>query len=178
MSTIVSRAVSEPVSDPTTDLTPEPDQVTPQAQARMCFVCGVGNDNGLQMKFFSTGESSCRAEVTLDAQFQGYPGIAHGGIVAAILDEALGRAPFSGDPNRFMFTGKLEVRYRKTTPLHTPLIVNARIDKDRGRMVTTRAEIILPDGSVCAEGEATLLAVPAEMLNQIDAKAVGWQIYP
>lgn len=143
----------------------------------MCFGCGVFNPIGLQLRFFDEGPGVCRAELMLDERYQGFPGIAHGGIVATILDEAMFRAPLSGDHNRFMMTGKLEVRYRQPTPLHQPLIAQGRLLHDRRRVTKVASELRLTDGTILAEATAILTAISAEVLPETLASA-GWQIYP
>jgi acyl-coenzyme A thioesterase PaaI-like protein len=149
-----------------------------QPNSHMCFACGMENEAGLKIKFFDDGPGACRAEVILHDQHQGYPGIAHGGIVAAMLDEAVGRAPMSGDHERFMYTAKLEVRYRHHVPLHQPLTLIGRVTKDRGRVATAVAEVRLPDGTLAAEGSATLMNVPRELVDQLDPQRLGWKVYP
>ncbi len=155
------------------------DQLTAQQpSARMCFVCGVENVAGLQIRFFNDGPNRARAELTIDERFQGYPGVTHGGILATILDETIGRAPMSGNFNRFMFTAKIEVRYRQIVPLNVPITVRAWIEKDRGRMAVGMGEIVLPDGKVAAEATATLMAIPAEELEKMAVESDGWRVYP
>jgi uncharacterized protein (TIGR00369 family) len=149
-----------------------------QPNSAMCFGCGVKNVAGLQLRFFNDGPNACRATVVLEDQHQGYPGIAHGGIVATMLDEALGRAAMSPDSNRFMFTAKIEVRYRKSVPLHQPITLLARIVKDRGRTALAEAEVRLEDGSVAAEASATLMEIPPEELAKMDFARVDWKVYP
>lgn len=147
-----------------------------QPNSHMCFVCGLKNVNGLRVKFFNDGVKACRAEVTIDERFQGFPGIAHGGIVASLLDEILGRAGLSGNPDRLMYTAKLEVKYRQQVPLNQPLTLRGRIDKDRGRIVTASGELYDADGKALAEAVGTLMELPAEVLANIDRDKVGWQV--
>jgi acyl-coenzyme A thioesterase PaaI-like protein len=149
-----------------------------QPNSRHCFACGVESAHGLRLRFFNDGHSACRAEVVLGDLHQGYPGIAHGGIVTAVLDEALTRAVLAGDFRRLMYTARIEVRFRQPTPLHTPLTVRGRVERDRGRIVTATAEISLPDGRLTAEANGTLVAIPQETLAQMDTPEAGWQIYP
>ncbi len=149
-----------------------------QPNSRMCFVCGLENLAGLRLKFFNDGPGACRAEVIIEDHHQGYPGVAHGGIVATMLDEALGRAPMSGDPHRFMYTARIEVRYRQPVPIGQKLILRARLDKDRGRLATAIAELCLPDGSVAAEANGTLMTIPPAELEKMEAERVGWRVYP
>ncbi len=152
--------------------------VAQQPSARMCFVCGVENVAGLQVRFFNDGLKQSRAQLTLDERFQGYPGVAHGGIVAMILDETIGRAAMSGNAQRFMFTAKIEVRYRQVVPLYTPITVTARLEKDRGRIAIGIGEIRLPDGSIAAEATATLMPIPDAELQKMACEQESWRVYP
>jgi acyl-coenzyme A thioesterase PaaI-like protein len=151
---------------------------TPQPNSSMCFVCGVSNSVGLALRFFNDGPNACRADVIIDDRYQGYPGVAHGGIVATMLDEAMGRAALSGNPARFMYTARIEVRYRHHVPLRQLVSITARLDKDRGRVATASAELRLADGTVAAEASATLMEIPRAELDKLDPAALGWKVYP
>src|SRR5512146_275339 len=64
-----------------------------QPSSRTCFVCGRDNPVSLKMKWDQDCESGeIRAAVTLPDHFNGYPGVAHGGVIAAVLDETAGRS--------------------------------------------------------------------------------------
>ena len=73
-----------------------------QPNSRYCFVCGRENPYGLKMSFYEVEPGHALAEYTVPEHYQGYPGIVHGGIVATMLDETLGRAAMVGDQNHFM----------------------------------------------------------------------------
>jgi acyl-coenzyme A thioesterase PaaI-like protein len=158
-----------------------------QPSSRWCFVCGVENPCGLKIRFFNEGHHQCRARVTLDEQYQSYPGIAHGGILATILDETMGRAILAegGAPRelteeRFMFTAKIEIRYRRSVPLNEEFIVRGRVDKDRGRLAMVSGEIVLQDGTIAVEASAALADIPPEQIGQMldQNEAIGWKVYP
>lgn len=159
-----------------------------QPSARWCFVCGVENPHGLQIRFFNDGHHRCLARVTLGEQFQSYPGVAHGGILATVLDETMGRAILSeGVPGeyheimeeRFMFTARLETRYRRPVPLNQEFIVRGRVDEDRGRLAQVSGEIVLADGTVAVEATGTLAEISKENISDmVNAESVGWQVYP
>jgi acyl-coenzyme A thioesterase PaaI-like protein len=158
-----------------------------QPSSRWCFVCGVENPCGLKIRFFNEGLHRCMTQVTLNEQYQSYPGIAHGGILATILDETMGRAilaegsePREITDERFMFTAKIELRYRKSVPLNQEFIARGRVDKDRGRLVMVSGEITLADGTVAVEASATLADIPPEQIGQMleQTEAIGWQVYP
>jgi len=66
-----------------------------QPSSRHCFVCGVENSAGLHMSFYDVQPGVVEAQYTVPVHFQGYPGITHGGVISAMLDEVGGRAQMS-----------------------------------------------------------------------------------
>jgi acyl-coenzyme A thioesterase PaaI-like protein len=158
-----------------------------QPSSRWCFVCGIENPCGLKIRFFNDEHHRCTARITLGEQYQSYPGIVHGGILATILDETMGRAilaegnePREITDERFMFTAKIEIRYRKSVPLNQEFVVRGRVDKDRGRLVMVSGEIVLADGTVAVEASATLADIPPDQIGQMldQTEAIGWRVYP
>ena len=150
-----------------------------QPNSKMCFVCGVENPVGLHLKIYLTGPGEIETSYTAPEHFQGYPGVLHGGIVAALLDEISGRA-LMGDPSapRFMFTGKLEVKYRKNVPVGVPLRIVGKALKSRSKMGEGWAGIYDPDGSLLAEATALHIDVPPETFDMSKLEELGWKIYP
>jgi acyl-coenzyme A thioesterase PaaI-like protein len=151
---------------------------TKQPNSQHCFVCGLHNPVGLRLSFYETGPDEVTAWFTPPDHFQGYPGVLHGGIVAAILDEVGGRVVLIGDHSRLMLTARMDVRYRRPTPTGQPLKVVGRLLKRRGRLAQARAEICLPDGTVSAEAEFTLADPPEPFAAAADLPALGWRVYP
>lgn len=150
-----------------------------QPNSRHCFVCGMENPHGLHLRFFDTGEGEVTVETVVPDHFQGYPGVVHGGIVASLVDEALGRVHMGSAENpRFMYTARLTVNYRKPVPTEKPIKVVAHAAKSKRRSASSTAEIYGPDGELLAEAEAILVNVPDEMLADADLEALGWKVYP
>jgi acyl-coenzyme A thioesterase PaaI-like protein len=90
-----------------------------------CFGCSPTNDSGLQLRFRREG-TRVLAPYRIPDRFHGAPGIAHGGIVAAILDEiSCAAAVFVAD--QFVVTGELVIRYEAPVPVETPLELEAEI---------------------------------------------------
>jgi len=150
-----------------------------QPNSLHCFICGIENPIGLKLKIYVINEGSIETTYTAPEHFQGYPGVLHGGIVAAILDEISGRA-LMGDPSspRFMFTGKLEVKYRKNVPIGKPLRIVGKAGKSKGKMAEGWAGIYNENNELLAEATTLLIDVPQSLLEQTDADTLGWKIYP
>lgn len=129
------------------------------------------------MDFYTTSPGQSRADIIISSDYEGYPGIVHGGIIAAILDETGGRA-FMETPNRFMVTAQLNIRYRKPVPTGTPLVVLGCAGERRGRVSRAVSEIQDPTGDVLAEAELVLVDVPKSQLAKLDRTDLGWQVYP
>jgi uncharacterized protein (TIGR00369 family) len=149
-----------------------------QPGSRFCFVCGVENPVGLHMKFYEPGPGEIVAEITVPEHFQGYPGVVHGGIVSTMLDETVGRSQMGDDPNRFMVTAQLSIRYRKPVPTGQPLRILGHAGTRRGRVANATGEIFGPDGTLLAQAEAVLVDMPEGALQGIDDDVLGWKIYP
>jgi len=151
---------------------------TPQPNSRHCFVCGLHNPFGLQLRFFDSAPGEVNAEITVPEQYQGYPGVVHGGIVAAMLDEVSARSQMAGDPPRFMYTAHLDIRYRKNVPVGQPLRLVGKAGANKRRIATASGAIYGPDGELLAEAEAVLVNVPEQVLASADLDALGWKVYP
>jgi uncharacterized protein (TIGR00369 family) len=149
-----------------------------QPNSDHCFICGRKNPHGLYLTFYDNGQDEVCSEHIVPDEYQSYPGIVHGGIIAAMLDEVVGRVAMIGDHHHFMMSVKLEVKYRQPVPTESPLRIVGRVVKMRGRLGKAVGEIYLPDGSIAAESSMTLADVPAEMLVGVDLEALGWRIDP
>jgi uncharacterized protein (TIGR00369 family) len=151
---------------------------TKQPNSRHCFACGVDNACGLGMTFYEVGAGRVLAEYSVPENYQGFPGIVHGGIVFTMLDEVLGRVTMVGDHTKFTVTAKVEVRFRKPVPTGEPLQIHGRVDRRRGRLFFTSAELRLPDGSIAAEAKGMMAEVPDQAFDAEQLEALGWKIYP
>ena len=147
-----------------------------QPNSDHCFICGRKNPHGLYMSFYDNGVNEVISEYSVSEDYQSDPGVVHGGIVATMLDEVVGRVSMIGDHHHFMMSVKLEVKYRHPVPTKTPLKIIGRIVKMRGRLGQAVGEVLLPDGTVAAESVMTLADVPAEMLEGVNLDALGWRI--
>ncbi|NND00640.1 MAG: PaaI family thioesterase [Gammaproteobacteria bacterium] len=149
-----------------------------QPNAGSCFVCGRDNPVGLRMQFYDDGKDTVCSDFTPDQRYQGYPEIVHGGILASILDEVVGRVAMIGDHHRFMMTVNLKVQYRLPVVVDTPLHAVGKVIRIKGRIGKAEGKIFLPDGSVACEAELTLADMPAAIATQSRIEALGWQVDP
>jgi acyl-coenzyme A thioesterase PaaI-like protein len=145
----------------------------------MCFICGLENPVGLKLKIYEVEPGVIETTFTAPDHFQGYPGVLHGGIVATILDEISGRSHMGGaESPRFMFTAKLEVKYRKNVPTGVPLRIVGKAGKSKGRSAEGWAGIYDPEGTLLAEANTLLINVPQETLDTANLEELGWKVYP
>lgn len=128
------------------------------------------------MRFYDNGQDEVCSETTIAEEYQGYPGVVHGGVIASILDEVVCRVAMIEDHHHFMMSVKLEVKYRHPVPTETPLQVTGRIVRLRGRLGKAVGEVRLPDGTIAAEAAMTLADVPAEVIADSDLAALGWRL--
>lgn len=111
-----------------------------------CFGCSRANPAGLQLAFRRRGDVIA-IHYTIPDRFHGAPGIAHGGIVATLLDEVSCAAVFFVR-DRHVVTGELTVRYERPCPVERPIDVSARV-------VSEHPRYLVVEGRVC-EGETVL----------------------
>lgn len=146
-----------------------------QPNSDFCFVCGRANPRGLHMRFTDNGHNQVVSDYTVAEPYQGYPGVVHGGVVSAMLDEVVGRVALIGDHHHFMMTVKMQVKFRQPVPTDTPLRIVGELVKLRGRIGQAVGRIELPDGSIAAEAELVLADLPTE-LRRNDIEALGWRV--
>ncbi len=151
-----------------------------QPNSKMCFICGLENPVGLKLRIYEVEPGRVESTFTAPEHFQSYPGMLHGGIIATIIDEISGRALMGPvDQPRFMFTAKLEVKYRKNVPIGKPLKLVGKAGQDRGFSAECWAGIYdAESGELLAEGNTLLVNVPEEKLKTASLVDIGWKVYP
>src|SRR6202048_4661413 len=120
-----------------------------------CFGCGQLNMDGLRL-VFAAGPDGSGAEYDGPNKFQGWAGMAHGGIVGLMLDEAVGWAAWhAGHPG---VTGRLQVSYRRPLKLGEPIRVVGKVERVRRTLVYANSYIEnRDDRSRVADATATLM---------------------
>jgi acyl-coenzyme A thioesterase PaaI-like protein len=119
-----------------------------------CFGCGPLNQDGLRM-VFTPGPDGSFCEYQVDPRFQSWAGMAHGGVVSLMLDEAVGWAAWhAGHPG---VTGRLAVSFRRPLKLGERVRVVGRVERVRRSLVYCNAYMdSLENGERIADATATL----------------------
>ena len=124
---------------------------------RYCLICGKDNPIGLKAHVQVDEQAhSATCRVAVPAEFQGWQGIVHGGIIGALLDEVCVHAGMTVAMP--VVTGELKTRYRKPVPVEQMLTISARVTAHQRRTLTVEAELAA-DGMVLASAMATMVVV-------------------
>ena len=149
-----------------------------QPSSRSCFVCGRDNAAGLHTRWTADrAAGEVRTEAVLGEGTQSYPGLVHGGVVTALLDEAMVRALLlDGDFEELMVTAKMEISFRRATPTGQPVTVVGRIVKRGASRASAEAEVRLADGTVTAQCAGLLVRQPADVAQAWAAEKEHWRV--
>ena len=130
----------------------------------------------MHLHFEADGEGVlCRA--TLDAKYQGWRGVVHGGIAMALIDEAMAHA--AGFAGHRGVTASVNVRFRKPVPVGEPILVRGRVTWHRRNVLGVEAQVLNEAGTVLVQGEGsfvsrgTLDAAPTGAIPQ-PARSNAW----
>ena len=124
-----------------------------------CFVCGMKNPFGFQVKpKIKNGGEFVYIECTPAEHLQGWANILHGGILSTLLDEAITYVGI-GTFDQPAVTAQLEVRFRNPAPTCVKLHVCAERIKVSKRLVEAKAEVTLTDGTLIATGTGKVMPV-------------------
>jgi uncharacterized protein (TIGR00369 family) len=123
-----------------------------------CFACGTLNTHGLHLELHAA-DDRCWTEITLDRRFEGWEGMAHGGIVCTLLDEVMAWALV--DHDLWGVTARMRVDFRRPVPIDRPIRAEGRVVAVRRRLVDAAGVVVdSRTGEVLARGEATYFGAP------------------
>jgi len=135
-------------------------------RANHCFGCGPANPQGLHLVFTTDTTHpeaiTATAHINLTRMHEGPPGHIHGGIVAALLDEAMSK--LNRPLNVLAMTRHMEIDYLRPAPLHQPLVLVSRHLRREGRKLFHQAEIQHPDGTILARAHGLFIVVDEKLL--------------
>ena len=120
-------------------------------ETNKCFGCGGANDGGMKLTFEQDNANrKIVGRFVLGERYQGGGGMAHGGIIATLLDEAMGKVCRFRDARAV--TAELTVEYLKPIHVQKEIVVEAFEQEQKGRSLFQAAEIRNADGEVLARG--------------------------
>ncbi len=121
-----------------------------------CWICGEKNPGGLQLKFdLNKTAKTLQTSFIPTETYQGYDGIVHGGILSALLDEAMAKLAFELGYNAV--TAMLNVRFKSLAKVKEKLTIRGKITHANRRLVLAKATIHKEDGTLIAEGDSKLV---------------------
>ena len=127
-----------------------------------CFVCGGANPRGMRLEF---NQDDARRRIVgrfrLGPEYQGGKGFIHGGIIATVLDEAMGKVCRFSEVRAV--TAELTIEYLKPVPVDGDIVVEAFAERRNGRQLFHQGEIRNAAGEVLARGRGRFVVVdPAQ----------------
>ena len=127
---------------------------------KRCFVCGVENPHGLNLKVVFDGVDQVETEFIAQDRYRGWSNYLHGGVLTLIFDEMLGwLSKYMGHD---AMTARLEVRYRKPVPLGSRLTFNGVLEREVKGLLDIKLRAKLEDDTVAAEASGRMLIVSGQ----------------
>jgi len=130
-----------------------------------CFVCGEKNPCGIHGRFEEVG-SEVHLRIVVDSCHDGYPGVVHGGVVSAMLDETIGWA-CSVAVHRLCMTRELTLQFRHPVPSGRPLLVRGWMTGKKGRLLLGAGQIEDEHGATLARGKGVFYALEEQRSREV-----------
>ena len=123
-----------------------------------CFGCGGANPRGMRLAF---EQDDARQRIVgrfrLGEEYQGGSGFLHGGIIAVLLDEAMGKAArFHAED---AVTAELRIEYKRPVPVNSAIVVEGFVARRDGRQLYHEGEIRNEAGELLARGEGRFVVI-------------------
>ena len=132
-----------------------------------CFACGSLNEHGLGLQLHLAHERAW-ADFTLEPRFEGWAGIAHGGIIAVVLDEVMAWALVAREA--WGVTARMTIDFKRPVPIGSTVRGEGWVVRARRRLFDTAGQIVDVDGIVLATAEAVYVAVDEPRKRELQAR--------
>jgi acyl-coenzyme A thioesterase PaaI-like protein len=133
-----------------------------------CFACGSLNEHGLHLDLH-VGEDRCWTDLSVADRFQGWDGIAHGGIVCTILDEVMAWSLAATD--NWGVTARMSVVMKRPVRIGEPIHAEGWITASRRRIHETAARIVdATSGDLLASATGTYVAADDARKAELQAR--------
>lgn len=134
------------------------------------YVSGEPDGNRLRVQYFRReADGALVGTAVFGPGTEGPPGHAHGGSMAALLDEAMGLAAWIG--GRAVVAAKIEVEFRTMLPLHCEAQFETAVDRVDGRKVHIRGRLHDVDGVAFAESRGLFIEIGGDRFNELAVQA-------
>src|SRR6266550_94325 len=140
-----------------------------------CFACGQLNDGGMHLDF-EVSRDRAEARYTALQRHQGYDGVLHGGVVTALLDEAMGWAIFH--QGIWGVTARINVSFRLPVPVGEEIRVVGEVTRDRGRLIETHGTVSRARSPTCAMGSNRCSAGSSTRCTRWACETIGRSVSP
>jgi uncharacterized protein (TIGR00369 family) len=125
-----------------------------------CLVCGRSNPHGLKLSLHvDPADGSIHTHFAPTPQHIGFESIAHGGVLATVLDEAMVWAA-TWRYRKFCLCAEMSVRFIRPVSIGQPLTIIAAVESYRPRLTTTVGRILDPQGQLLAESSGKYMPMP------------------
>ncbi len=123
-----------------------------------CFGCGGSNDAGMKLTFTQDNvKRRIVGKFTLGPRYQGGGGMGHGGIIAVLLDEAMGKVCRFREARAV--TAEMNIQYLKPVRVDEEITVEAFETDFKGRNIFQAGEIRNAAGDLLARGTARFVII-------------------
>src|SRR5215470_12507931 len=131
-----------------------------------CFGCGGANDAGMKLAFeLDFDDRRTRGRFILGKNYAGGAGFAHGGIIAVVLDEAMGKLSKLTDEKAV--TAEISVVYKKPVPVDKEIVVEGWQEEEKGRNRFRVGEIRDTQGNLLARGTGRFVAIDKKQFERV-----------
>ena len=131
-----------------------------------CFGCGIDNPCGVELSFTYDGEK-VYATYTPKEVHVGFKGLVHGGVVTALLDEAMWWAVAAAKREN-TFTTRITVEFKRPVRHGESYRVEGwMVEERRGRVFLVEGQVLDESGKMCAKGSGTFLKAPEEVMSML-----------
>ena len=131
-----------------------------------CFACGTANPIGLNLKFYSLGDTVC-SEIVLGKYYEGWQNLAHGGIISTLLDEVMSWAIMRAKKT-FVVTRKMDIKYVQNVLIGAPVTVTGRFVGDgKPPLVKAKGEIRDAEGRLLVRSNGEFVVLSEDRLSTV-----------
>ena len=135
-----------------------------------CFACDPRNKLGLRMKFYADDEKGeVFTKLRLEERLSGFPGILHGGIQCALVDEVAFWAMFD-KLKKIGLTMKVAMDFLKKVDNPGNLEVRGKVEEIKNRRVKVNVRILNGDKDVATRSQVTYFIPKRDMLYNLIGK--------